>query len=91
MTRFDLTSNEYAAARALVASCLSNMGGERPADLDRDPFTWVDASDLIRAGWTRHEAAGTLGALLAKGFIEEYDKDELCVATDAYRWMDTQW
>jgi len=91
MKSFNLTANEYAAARALVASCLNNMGGNRPSDLDNDPFTWIDAGDLISKGWTRHEAAGTLGALMEKGFVEEYDKGELVVTTAGYRWMDSQW
>ena len=90
MQSFTLTANEYAAARALVASCLENMGGNRPSDLDNDPFTWIDAGDLIKAGWTRHEAAGTIGALIEKGFV--YDTGEgLAVSTKGYQWIDSQW
>ena len=39
MTEFNLTTNETDAALALVADCLSHMGGNRPMDLENDPFT----------------------------------------------------
>jgi len=88
---YDLTRNELAAAMTLVKSCLRNMGGIRPLDLDGDPYTWVCPEDLIAGGWTRHEAAGTFGALAAKGFIDEMEESEWAMTTEAYRWLDTKW
>jgi hypothetical protein len=87
----NLTDNELKAALTLVASCLDGMGGNRPADLEHDEYTWIDAGDLMKAGWNKNEAAGTLGALEAKGFTYEYDRNQLVLATAAWRWLDTVW
>ncbi len=43
----ELTNNQTRAMTALIKSCLGNMGGKTLADLQDDPFTWVDASDLV--------------------------------------------
>lgn len=91
MTTFNLTANETRAALILVKSCLKGMGGSRPLDLDNDPYTWVDPQDLIDAGYSRHEAAGTWGALVDKGVIYEYDRNEYAMADDGYRFLDTIW
>jgi len=64
-----LTSNQTAAITALIKSCLGNMGGKDLADLQNDPFTWVDAYDLVSAGWGHKEAEGTFGSLVAAGLI----------------------
>ena len=56
------------------------MGGKNLADLQCDPFTWVDVDDLIAAGWGRKEAEGTFGSLVASGdnmFALTSDWDEL--------------
>ncbi len=66
-----LTSNQTAAITALIKSCLNNMGGKDLADLQNDPFTWVDAYDLVSAGWGQKEAEGTFGSLVATGLICE--------------------
>lgn len=87
----DLTANELAAALALVSRCLRNMGGTRPADLDNDPFTWVESGDLIAAGWTRHAANGTFGTLMGKGFIDHDGSQDWSLSVEAYRWLDTVW
>lgn len=88
---FNLTQNEFRAALTLVASCLHNMGGKRPADLGQDEFTWVGADDLMRKGWNRHEAAGTFGALMEKGLVSEYDRNEWVLTTRAWQWLETVW
>lgn len=88
---FNLTVNETRAALILVASCLKGMGGSRPLDLDDDPYTWVAPADLIDAGYTRHEAAGTWSALLEKGIIDESDTNEWVLEDAAYRFLDTIW
>ena len=88
---FTLTENELKAALVLVKSCLDGMGGTRPADLAKDEYTWVSANDLVEAGWSRHEAAGTFGALMEKGMISPYDKDASTLTTPAWRWLDTVW
>ena len=64
-----LTENQTAAMTALIKSCLENMGGADLAELQCDPYTWVDASDLVDAGWGQKEAEGTFGSLVAEGLI----------------------
>ncbi len=91
VTTFLLTANEQRAALILVKSCLDGMGGERPSDLDSDPYTWVSAGDLQRAGYSAPEAAGTIGALMAKGLVYDYDEGELVLSDEAYRYLDTIW
>ena len=93
---FDLTAKEFTAARALVESCLCNMGGKRPSCLDKDPLTWVDLEDLMNIGLNRFEAAGVFGALKEKGFIggnanRNGEPAETYVTDAGYRWMDTVW
>ena len=89
-TTFDLTANELKAALVLVRECLSGMGGERPSDLDSDPYTWCDAKTLIDAGWSKEAAAGTYGSLAEKGFIH-LDREGDCVSTAGYQFIDTVW
>ena len=57
------------------------MGGKNLADLQCDPFTWVDVDDLIAAGWDRKEAQGTFGSLVASGHIYHYE-DKLFALTE---------
>lgn len=87
----NLTPNELRAALILVRSCFTGMGGNRPGDLADDEFTWVDAKDLMEAGYSRYEAAGTFGALMEKGLIYEYDEKEWVLATKAWQFLDTIW
>ena len=68
-----LTTNQAAAMTALIKECLSNMGGENLADLQGDPFTWVEPADLEIAGWGRKEAEGTLGSLVVAGMVLAHD------------------
>ena len=88
---FNLTTNEEQAALVLVQSCVDGMGGQRPIDLDDDPFTWVWPDVLLDNGWTRHEAAGTWNALLDKGVIYQHDEKDYVLSDYAYRWLDTIW
>ena len=87
----NLTPNELRAALILVRVCFKGMGGNRPGDLADDPFTWVDAKDLIEAGYNRHEAAGTFGALMEKGFVMENDKNSWIMTDAAWQYLDTIW
>lgn len=89
-TTFDLTANELKAALVLVRECLNGMGGERPSDLDSDPYTWCDAQTLINAGWSKEAAAGTYGSLAEKGFIF-LDREGDTVSTAGYQFIDTIW
>lgn len=82
---YELTENETKAALTLVGCCL-----ERSSDLKYDPFTWVAPEDLIAAGWSRHEAAGTWNALLQKTVVQKYDSD-FVLADWAWRYLDTVW
>lgn len=91
---FALTEKELKAATILVQSCLSNMGGSRPSDLDADPFTWVEIKDLMEEGYSQNEAAGLFSSLSSKGFIGGEYNTKSCdtfVTTEAYRFMDTMW
>lgn len=89
-TTFDLTANELKAALVLVRECLNGMGGQRPSDLDNDPYTWCDAQTLINAGWSKEAAAGTYGSLAEKGFIF-LDREGDTVSTAGYQFIDTIW
>lgn len=88
---FDLTPNELRAALILVKACLKNMGGKRPADLDTDPLTWVTPSDLMEAGYSAKEAAGTFGSLMDKAFIDQESRASWTLRTKAWRWLDAVW
>jgi len=68
-----LTDNQNRAMTALIKSCLGNMGGSTLANLQGDPFTWVDAEDLVEAGWGQKEAEGTFGSLVAADLVYLYD------------------
>ena len=70
-TMTNLTKNQANAMTALIKSCLDNMGGEDLQDLQDDPLTWVDAADLVEAGWEQKQAEGTFGSLVAEGLIWE--------------------
>ena len=76
-----LTTNQTAAMTALIKSCFANMGGTNLSDLKFDPFTWVDAGDLVDAGWGRKEAEGTFGSLVAANLVWDAD-DGLYALTD---------
>lgn len=76
-----LTTNQAAAMHWLIKSCCANMGGKNLADLQDDPFVWVDAGDLIEAGWGQKEAEGTFGSLVAVDLV--YDNgDDMFALTD---------
>jgi len=86
MTNYNFTENEARAVKTLYLSCLGGMGGSTFAHLEGDPFTWVNASDLMKAGWTRHAAIGTFGALITKGAVEQYSPTEWCLDLTAAKW-----
>ncbi len=86
----DLTDNEFKAAIVFLKGCLWNMGGERPSDLMIDQCTWVDASDLVDKGWSKHEAAGTYGALAEK-VVVCLDEDGDTLSWNFWIWSDNIW
>jgi hypothetical protein len=77
-----LTANQTAAMTALIKSCLDNMGGSTLADLQADPFTWVDAADLKDAGWGQKEAEGTFGSLVAAGLVWDNNDNDFYIDHD---------
>ena len=77
-----LTLNQTSAMHWLIKSCLVNMGGKNLSDLKCDPFTWVDAGDLVDAGWGRKEAEGTFGSLVAAGLVYEADERMFALTGD---------
>jgi hypothetical protein len=87
----NLTDNEMKAAIVLVKSCLHGMGGNRPSDLEDDEYTWISARDLMEAGWSAASANATFGALMAKGFVGQFDKNEWVLETSAWKYLDTVW
>ena len=95
---YNFTQNEKLAALHLVDECLEGMGGDRPMDLESDPFTWCHVDVLTSQGWSKHEAAGTYGALAEKKaiFIEKDVSDhdgawEDTIRTDLYHWAESHW
>lgn len=96
---FNLTNAEAKVALILVNECLAGMGGDRPADLEHDEYTWADPKDLIACGYTKHQAAGFFSSLKEKGFLECWDDTNVfgkatkvwVVATKGWQWMDTVW
>jgi len=95
--KYEFTQNEKLAALHLVDECLTGMGGGRPMDLEYDQFIWTDVSVLIGAGWSKHEAAGTYGALEAKKavYIEKDCRDdeawEDTIYIPLYEWAEDHW
>jgi len=77
-----LTQNQQNAMTSLIKSCLSNMGGETLSHLQGDPFTWVEASDLVEAGWNQKQAEGTFGSLVAEGLIFEDEPGEYSLTSN---------
>ena len=77
-----ITDNQTRAMTALITSCLGNMGGETLADLQNDPFVWVDAGDLVEAGWGQKEAEGTFGSLVAADLVYDNGDDMFALAED---------
>jgi hypothetical protein len=77
-----LTENQTSAMTALIKSCLSDMGGSTLDNLQADHFTWVNVGDLIDAGWTRKEAEGTFGSLIASGHIYDAEDDMYALTED---------
>lgn len=94
---FSLTEKELKAAKILVTSCFTNMGGKRPADLERDEFTWVSIEDLMAEGYSQHEAAGLFSSLRDKGLIAGDAKQrvgdvlETFMTTEAWKYLDQFW
>ena len=87
----NLTANETKAALILVRSCLDGMGGQRPADLGGDEYTWVSAKDLMAAGYSAASANATFGSLMEKGFVSVNGKNEWVLNTAAWQYLDTIW
>ncbi len=97
---FNLTDAEFTVARILVQECLDGMGGQRPADLEHDEYTWADPKDLVTSyGYTRHQAAGFFSSLQEKGFVSSDEEPDVfgkirkswVVETKGWQWMDTVW
>lgn len=77
-----LTANQSAAMTALIKSCLRNMGGKTLVDLQDDPLVWVEASDLVAAGWGQKEAEGTFGSLVSAGIVYHYEDNLFALTED---------
>ncbi len=96
---YDFTENEKLAALHMVNDCLYSMGGKRPLDIFNDEYNWTSPEVLTSLGWSEHEAAGTYGALEAKGavYIEkdnsQYEKDAWndMVCLDVFEWAEDHW
>lgn len=65
-----LTDKEHVALMAIANNGLDGMGGEEPADLHGDNFSWFDNGDLIQlTGLSKHQCSGLMAALEEKGLI----------------------
>ncbi len=64
-----LTANQTAAMITLVKAGMSNTGAKCINDMMDDPMPVVQASDLVKAGWSQKQAEGTFGSLVASGHI----------------------
>lgn len=91
MINTNLTEGELKVAMILVKSCLNGMGGQRPADLAHDEYTWINLQDVIDGGYTRAEARGYWSALTKKNFIDDMGDNEWALATAAWKFLDTVW
>jgi len=66
----ELTDKEHVALMAIAQNGLDGMGGEEPADLHSDNFSWFDNGDLIQlTGMSKHQCSGLMAALEEKGLI----------------------
>ena len=83
-----LTEKEQTAIDFLANQGLDCMGGEGKADLKSDNMSWFNIKDLMTGmGLNRHEAAGIMSALDAKGLASDqeagstvrYDRDSWCL------------
>jgi hypothetical protein len=79
------TSNQNAAITALIKTCLDNMGGTTLECLKGDPYVWVDASDLVDAGWSQKVAEGTFGSLVASGIV--YRESDMFALTEDWDFL----
>ena len=70
----NLTAKEQTALDFLALQGLSAMGGDGKATLKNDNMSWFNINDLMEGlGLTRHEAAGIMSALNAKGMASDYE------------------
>jgi len=96
---YNFTENEKLAALHLVDDCLYSMGGKRPLDIFNDEYNWTSSEVLMSSGWSKTEAAGTYGALEAKGavYIEkdnsQYEKGAWndMLSLDVFEWAENHW
>jgi hypothetical protein len=64
-----LTKNQTKAMEVLVKSGMENTGAKCIEDMMDDPMPVVQASDLVKSGWSQKQAEGTFGSLVASGHI----------------------
>lgn len=91
MLNTNLTDRETRVALILVNECLAGMGGERPADLGDDEYTWIAPEDLRAYGYSPKQTSGFWSSLMEKGFVELWDTNEWVLATEAWQYLDTIW
>lgn len=65
-----LTDKEHVALMAIAQNGLDGMGGEEPADLHSDNFSWFDNSEITTiTGMSKHQCSGLMASLEEKGLI----------------------
>lgn len=81
-----LTKKEHVALMAIAQNGLDQMGGEQPADLHSDNFSWFDNGDLIQlTGMSKHQCSGIIAALEEKGLI--VNSEEAVNGEGAIQWF----
>lgn len=82
-----LTAKEQTALNYLVRN--NSCGATTKSYLLDDNMTWFNINDLIKGlGLSRHEAAGIMSALSAKGLAEDYEAGSI-VRYDRDSWFVT--
>ena len=94
---YDFTENEKLAALHIVAECMWASCVDRPVDCIDEGSSLTNVLVLMDAGWSKHEAAGTYGALVKKNVIcmdKESTNDcwaDYVFSEDVFRWAEKHW
>ncbi|MCP4127752.1 MAG: hypothetical protein GY753_11895 [Gammaproteobacteria bacterium] len=70
------TEKEDTLLLAIAQNGCDGMGGEKPADLHGDNYSWFRAEDMVNlTTFSLYQIAGLMASLDSKGFIQDDGKD----------------